>query len=209
MTHSLHRQGTPENLANDYVVFAIAAQGINSHGSAPIFRRFCEIVEKYGPVNIGDMRTGNIFSVDLDTVRNSTKNNSIFHAVFTDPETVAKVLAELKQADLGPSIVLSGLFETLGECCCKAGVEQHTIEHSLGVWGRTDRLPAAGVVEISTMCGHGMVGFPLIEDLARQVRAERMSAHEAARVLAGRCHCGIFNPVRAEQLLGAMAASAE
>jgi len=30
VTHTLHRRGTPENLANDYVVFAMSAKGINA-----------------------------------------------------------------------------------------------------------------------------------------------------------------------------------
>lgn len=204
MTHSLHRQGTPQALNDDYVVFAITAQGINAQGSAPLFRRFSEIVEKYSPVNIGDMRTGNRYSTSLDTIRESTKDNSIYHAVFTDPSVVAKVLAELKAADLGASIVLSGLFDQLAACCETAGVEQHTIECSLGVWGKTEKLPPKPVQEMSTMCGHGMVGFPLIEHVAAEIAAGRMTTRQGAEVLAGRCHCGVFNPVRAERLLREM-----
>ncbi len=205
MTHSLHRQGTAENLSGDYIIFAIAAQGINAKGSAPLYAKFSEIVEKYGPVNLGDMRTGNTYSKDVATVRRSTQDNSIYHAVFTDPKKVAAALADLKAADLGLSIVLSGLFEHLGPCCEAGGVERHTIEHSLGVWGNTARLPSPGVLQVSTMCGHGMVGFPLIKDAVERVRAGSWTAKKAAETLACQCHCGIFNPVRAERLIEAMA----
>jgi hypothetical protein len=206
MTHSLHRQGKASDLVDDYVVFAISAQGINAKGSAPLFRRFIEIVKGHNPANLGDMRTGNRFSTAAETISQGTQDNSIVHAVFTDPATVAAVLAELKREDLGLSIVVSGLFQHVAECCRSAGLERHTIEHSLGVWGRTDRLPPRPVVEVSTMCGHGMVGFPLIEDQVRRIRQGELTPRQAAETLAGRCHCGIFNPVRAERLLAAMAA---
>jgi hypothetical protein len=204
MTHTLHRQGKRDSLSRDIVVFAIAAQGVNAEGTAPAFTRFAEIVSKFAPVNIGDMRTGNVFSTDLAVIRNGTKDNSIFHAVFTDAATVAAVLAELKRADLGLSIVLSGLFDTLAGCCREAGVERHTIEHSLGVWGRTDLLPSPRVLQVSTMCGHGMVGFPLIQDLVERIKGGALTVRRAAEILAARCHCGVFNPVRGRELLTEM-----
>lgn len=63
MTHTLHRRGTYESLEKDYVIFAIAAQTVNARGSAPLFRKFYNIVNKYNPVNIGDMVTGNMYSL--------------------------------------------------------------------------------------------------------------------------------------------------
>ncbi len=141
MMHSLHRHSTPENLTNDYVVFAIAAQTVNAKGSAPKFAKFFDIVYKYNPVSCGDMRTGNEFAVGAEAIRNGFKDNSIVHAVFTDKETVAQVLKELAEAELGPSIVVSGILDHVDECCNKAGIKRHTIEHSLGIHGKTERLP--------------------------------------------------------------------
>jgi len=203
MTHSLHRQGTREGLRRDFVVFAIAAQGVNAAGTAPRFREFARIVEPYGPVNLGDMRTGNMFAGDTADIVAGTQDNSIFHAVFTDAATVAQVLADLRRADLGLSIVVSGLFDEIARCCQKAGIKEHTVEHSLGIMGRTDRLPAREVQEISTMCGHGMVSFRLVEHLADGVRRGSVGLKEACRRLARQCHCGIFNPARAEDILSA------
>ena len=201
MTHSLHRQGDPADLARDFVVFAIAAQGITSAGSASKFREFACVVKKYDPVNWGDMRTGNIFAVEAGIITDSTQDNSIFHAVFTDADTVASVLRDLAEADLGLSIVVSGLFDTISTCCEKAGLSEHTVEYSLGIWGRTDLLPDPAVQKLSTMCGHGMVSFNLIEHCAREIAAGRLTAEKAAGVLSRQCHCGIFNPVRAVDLL--------
>jgi len=81
----------------------------------------------------------------------------------------------------------------------------HTVEHSLGVWGKRELLPKKEVLEVSTMCGHGMVAFGLIEEAVADVKAGRSSPEKAARRLAEPCVCGIFNPVRAAELLRKMA----
>ena len=73
----------------------------------------------------------------------------------------------------------------------------------MGVWGRTDRLPDKPVMEITTMCGHGMVAAELVERKAREVRRHQVTAQAAARQLAGACVCGIFNGERAARLLTA------
>ncbi len=205
MTHSLHRHGTLENLEGDYVVFAIAAQTVNAKGKAPVFGEFYKIVNKYDPVFSGDMKTGNVLAVGIEAIANGHQDNSIVHAVYTDPEIVAQVLEELKEADLGLSIVVSGLLDHVDECCSKAGIKRHTIEHSLGIHGNTARLPKDEVLEISTMCGHGMVAFNLITHLADEIKAGRRTPEDAANELAAQCHCGIVNPVRAANLLRLMA----
>lgn len=206
MTHTLHRKGTSENLSNDYVVFGITAQTVNAKGSAPLFKEFADIVMKYNPVSFGDMKTGNKFTTEMTVLDEGYRDNSIVHAVFTDQETVAKVLAELAKAELGVSIVVSGLLEQVGKCCHKSGIEPHTVEHSLGIFGRTDLLPEQEVLEISTMCGHGMVAFSLVKDLVAKVKKGRLTSLEAAEKLAGMCHCGVFNPARAAEIIDKMVA---
>jgi hypothetical protein len=90
-------------------------------------------------------------------------------------------------------------------CARAADARRHTVEWSLGIWGRTDLLPSDDVLSITTMCGHGMVAASLVERMALEVRRNRLSAEEAALQLARPCVCGIFNPVRAAMLLRAMA----
>lgn len=205
MTHTLHRRGTPENLANDYVVFAMSAKGINEKDSATKMRQFMQIAQRYNPVNLGDMKTGNTYSVGTEKVIADIKDTSIVHAVFTDLETVAKVVQEVKDADLGMSVIISGLFDSAKECCQKTGLTLHTVEHSLDIWGKTEKLAPGDVLEIATMCGHGMVAANLVVSMAEDIEAGRLSPEEAAEELAKQCCCGIFNPVRAAELLGAMA----
>ena len=98
-------------------------------------------------------------------------------------------------------------FEPVRKGCERFGQKpaSHTMEHSLGVWGRTDKLPKRGILEISTMCGHGMVYFNLVKEAVEDVRGNRVTAQEAALKLTEPCVCGVFNPNRAVQLLEIMA----
>ena len=205
MTHTLHRRGSAESLADDLVVFAIAAQGFNAEGAAKKFEKFFEIVKKYNPNNFGDMRTGNSLVAGEDVIRKSFKDNSIVHAVFNDEDTVTKVLKELKDADLGLSIVVSGLVHKTGECCKKVGLEMHTVEKSLGIIGKASRLPDESVLEVTTMCGHGMIAFNLVKKLADDVKKGRTSPDKAAKEIAKQCVCGVVNIPRVERLIKAMA----
>jgi len=201
MTHTLHRKGKPENLREDFVVFTISAQTVNAKGSGKKIQKFFDILEKYKSINYGDMRTGNKFSSDRETIHNNIKDNSVVHFVFIDREVVKKVLQELKQAELGPSIVVSGLTGTIGELCEQTGLKVHTIEYSGGIHGKLDLLPEDSILEITTMCGHGMVASNLTKEMVKQVKKGKKTLEAAAIELAKPCQCGIFNPKRAETLL--------
>ena len=207
MTHTLHRRGTPENLGNDYVILAMSAKGINEVDSAPRLREFLRIAARHKPVNMGDMKTGNTFAVPTEKIIENVQDTSIVHAVFADTDSLAAAIKDIAAADLGVSVVVSGLLEATRECCAGVGTPHHTVEHSLGIWGRTDLLPSDAVLQVATMCGHGMVAHNLVTSLAADVKAGRITAKAAAASLAEPCVCGIFNPVRAEALLKAMAAS--
>lgn len=206
MTHTLHRFGTPADLACDYVVFAMSAKGINEVGSAAKLRRFLEIAFHHNPNNAGDMKTGNILSHSREEILGGIQDISIVHAVFTDEATVAAVLQDVAKADLGVSVVVSGLAGQVNECARLAGLRRHTTEWSLGVWGRTDLLPDKGIMEITTMCGHGMVSAEWVRRKAQLIRRGEATAQAAARELARSCVCGIFNLDRAAKLLAVMAA---
>ncbi len=207
MTHTLHRLGSREDLSRDYVFIMMSAKGLNDAGSAPAKRRFFEIVEKYHPVNTGDPVRGNQATLGFAELRDGVRDNSVCQAVFRDADTVAAVLKELNDADLGQSTVVSGLFSEVERCCGAAGLKPHTVEYSLGTWGRTDKLGGAKEMEVSTMCGHAMVPASLVHHLAEQVRAGRLTAEEAASKMARLCTCAVFNTPRAAELVAAMATS--
>ncbi len=206
MTNTLHRRGRPEALKNDFVIFCTGARGVNIEGSAPKIREFVRICLKYHPVNMGDGKLGNILQEDVGPAEFLARqeDGEGAAAVFTDVGTLQKVIEELIEANLGISINVSGLLEAVRDCCRRAGIERHSVEHSLGIRGAKDRLPEREIMEVNTLCGHGMVSFNLIRKMVELVRTRRLTAKQGAGVMARCCECGVFNPVRAEMLLEKM-----
>ncbi|MBU1682998.1 hypothetical protein KJ742_03560 [Patescibacteria group bacterium] len=207
MTHSLHRIGTDENLSNDYIVFAMSGKGVNDINSGPKMREFFAIAKKHNPINMGDMKSGNWFVIPEEKIEENIQDTSIVHAVYTDMESVSAFMKELIEADLGLSIVVSGLLGPIKTECQKQGLNPapHTVEYSLGIFGKTALLPSDEVLEVSTMCGHGQVAFGLIKDAIAEIKSGRTTPAKAAKRLSETCVCGIFNPVRAAELLQKMA----
>jgi len=203
MTNTLHRQGPLESLKNDYVIFAHTAKGITREGSAPKLQEFMRICLKYAPVNIGDSKQGNSLQDDIDIQKliSNQEDGAGATAVFTDLDTLRKVVEDLIRADLGLSINISGLMDEVQQCCRKAGTERHSAEHSLGFWGAKDRLPEREIMNFNTMCGHGMVSFNFIRKMIEYVKLKQLTPKKAAAIMGKCCECGAFNPVRAEMLL--------
>jgi hypothetical protein len=206
MTNTLHRQGSAEELEGDYVIFTTTSRGINREGSAPKIREFLSICRKYDPVNAGSSRKGNILQdgIDIDGLIAGLGDGATSAAVFTDLETLKKVIAELIEADLGISINVSGLLEGVQECCRAEGTKRHSVEQSLGFWGADDLLPERDVLTMSTLCGHGLVSFNFIHKMIDEVKMRRLTPGEAAKIMGRCCECGVFNTVRAEKLLEKM-----
>lgn len=179
MTHTLHRQGTAENLANDYLVLALPNEPL------PDIRekmgKFYQICLKHRPVNANSSVAWRIY-------------------VFDAKEKVTNVLKELVEAELGISIVVSGLYDEVADCCHRVGIEPHTINYSLGFWGNTSKLPPKNILEITTMCGHSLISPNLVWDMAQRV-SKGFPVADATEKVAKRCACDIVNGKRCELLL--------
>lgn len=203
MTHTLHRLGDKESLKRDYVVLAMSSTGFNREGSAPKLKEIMKIFAKYNPVNMGDMAHTCMARGALpEEMIEGINEKSIVHGVYTDKETVVKVLKELKEADLGISIVVSGIFKEIFDLCKRVSIKgPFTVNVSLGIMGRTELLPDEKILEITTMCGHGMASHLLTEEQIEKVRRGEITAEQAARELAKQCVCGIFNQARAAELI--------
>lgn len=201
MSHTLHRMGNPINLAHDFVVFAMSAKGLNETGSAAKLTRFLETAVEHGPVCFGDMKTGNSLTTSREDIFAGIQDVSIVHAVFTDKDTVTNLLDQLRQLDLGVSVVVSGLVDEVRLCARKAELNLHTVEYSLGIFGRTDKLPGRRTLELTTMCGHAQVASGLVQKTAKSIKRGKISPEQGAETLASACVCGIFNPQRAAELL--------
>jgi hypothetical protein len=202
MTHTLHRRGTRESLSEDYTIMMLQSVGINDEGHIPKIQEFLRIVLRYNPKNIGSVTMGGMIDKPEEVIANA---NKIGHAVFDNKEDLTAVLKELKKADLGISVTVGGIFENVDECLEKAGLKHHTANFSLGIWGKTEKLPSNDVLEVTTMCGHALIAPNLVKAMVKEVKAGTKTPEEAAKVLMPQCACGVFNPARAAKLLAAMA----
>ncbi len=217
MTNTLHRYGSGESFKDDYIVFAISARGINDTGAVEKQRRFLEIARKHNPVNMGDASHGALYHPskelnplvhwrrkivrDFDTVVQGVSCPTTVAAVFDNPDTVVAFVKELKDANIGLSINISGAVDKVQECARRAGLERHSVEYSLGFFGQTDRMADTQTLELSTMCGHGMLSFSLVRKLIEWVKQGRRTPEQASATLARFCSCGVFNTARACRLL--------
>jgi len=184
-------------------MLSIKAVGFNDEGSELKLRKFLEIARRHNPVNMGST-TANVFQQPVEQVLQGA--GKVSHAVFSTTDDLVAMMKDLKEADLGMSVVVSGLVDVVDECCQKAGIQRHTVEFSLGIWGKTELLPPDDILEVTTMCGHAMVPPKLVQSVVEDVRAGKMTGEAAGKALAPQCTCGIFNPVRAGELVAAMAA---
>lgn len=206
MTHTLHRVGSRESLQGDWVFLCMPSKDINHVGSGPKLRRFLELCLKNKCVTLGDCRKGNEFHQgSREKMLDNIEDRAVVTATFKDKEAVVGMIEDLKKEDIGLSIVISGLVDEVGECCAKTGIKPHTVEHSLGRWGKNEKLPPQEILEIATMCGHSMVSANFIIEMIDEVKKGRMTAAAAAAELFKPCMCGIFNTDRAAKLIAEIA----
>jgi hypothetical protein len=198
MTNTLHRRGTPEELRRDYVVFATVHGGKGHPEVKEKLRRFREIVAQYEPVNRPQPNLGAYGDINSVQPRPADPGAS---ATFDDEAKVTAVVAALKAADLGISVNVSGPLDEVACACRAAGFVRHSVEHSLGIVGARERLPAADVLEVNTLCGHGMVSYNAIQKMVELVRLRKLTVEQAAALLARPCTCGVFNTTRAREIL--------
>lgn len=170
--------------------------------------RALEIFASHNPVNFGNV-AGNAFTGEFAQIVAKTKDNTVSHAVFRSIDDVTEALADLKREDLGLSIVVSGLFDQVSKACCNTGLKPHTVNISLGLFGKTEKLPEEPVLEIASMCGHNMISFALIQKLVRDIEIGNLDPESAARKVAASCRCGVFNWERASRVFARLAAEKE
>jgi hypothetical protein len=217
MTNTLHRYGDADSLKNDYIVFAIPCRGRNDRDCAPKLRQFLRTALKFHPVNVGDGARGGMYrpsvalkptvhwrrdtSPDVDQVIENISGSTTVAAVFDDPAKVSAFVKELQTLDLGLSINISATIAGAQQCCREADLPRHSVEYSLGFMGRTDRLADRHVLELSTMCGHGMISFSFAKKMIDLVKEGRRTPEQASLCMSRLCSCGVYNPVRAGAIL--------
>ena len=218
MTNTLHRYGDSESFHDDYIVFATPSSGRNEANSVPKLKKFLEMALPFNPVSIGDPVHGGTLrpAQNLHTTSNWKRDMTPdFRAVIDGIDTPASVVAifdnqlaakqflkVVADADLGLSINMSTSVEGAKECCHFAGVTRHSVGYSLGFEGSTNKLPNSQTLTLTTMCGHGMVSASLAKKMIDWVKEGRRTPAQAVTYMARFCSCGVFNPARAQRILG-------
>jgi hypothetical protein len=217
MTNTLHRFGAPETLQEDYIVFGMAARGVNEAAAPEKLQAFARLALQHHPVNMGNGVKGSAYPsspdlnplahwhrpevLDFEATIQGIDSCTVVFAVFDDVAKVDALLRDVKQADLGLSINVSALADKGHACCCKAGLTRHSVGYSLGFHGNLNLLPDRHILELSTMCGHGMVSHNFARKMLDWVREGRRTPQQAATYMARFCTCGVFNPTRAARIL--------
>jgi len=199
VTHSLHRSGRFQEM--DYVWLLYHVRGVNDQNLTERLRQAIDIAEEAGSVNWGDVKTGTIVSVSSEEIKTKLTEKSRIRGAFSSQEQVTQFLQKMKQADLGLCVIIAGLLDKVFQSCEKAGLKPHTVNYSLGVFGKKELLPDVDTLAITTMCGHHMIPDGLVTEIRKKVRKKKVSVEKAAVKLASLCPCGIFNQERASRLL--------
>lgn len=204
MSHSLHRYGTKEDLKNDFCMYARCARGVNRDNPGDKLRKILDIYLSENYVNYGSSHAGKSF---INGLKPEEYKKTLDHAYgiiisFSDRESVKEVLTKLKDADLGISIVVSGLIEEVSKICDEIGLTPHTATLSLGIYGKKELLPDEDTLKIITMCGHSLIGAPLVQSVAEKVKKGTITPEEGSVIIGKPCTCGIFNTRRCASLMG-------
>ena len=218
MTHTLHRSGPVDDQKDDFLVLAMPASGFDPRLAIARQKEFLRRSLRHDPVNIGDTAHHGWHHAERglrptvhwrrhsapspEDVIEAVDAPSPVTAVFDNYDAMRDFVEELREADLGLSINVSALTCSAAKCCDEVGIDRHSVEYSLGFFGRTERLPDSTTLRLCTMCGHGMIGHGLAQKMISWVRTGRRTPDEASRVLARFCNCGAFNPRRAARILG-------
>jgi hypothetical protein len=199
MTHSLHRSGRFQEM--DYVWLLYHVRGVNDQNLVERLQQAIDIAEEAGTVNWGDVKTGTIVSLSSEEIKTKLTEKSRIRGAFSSQGQVTQFLEKMREADLGLCVIIAGLLDKVFQSCGDAGLKPHTVNYSLGIFGKKELLPDSDTLALTTMCGHHMIPDGLVTEIRKKVRKKKISAEKAAIKLAGLCPCGIFNQERAARLL--------
>ena len=174
MTNTLHRYGKAASFRDDFILFCIPSVGKNDEGAVEKQKAFLRICARHNPVNMGNGNRGSFnperhldprshwnrdLSPDWEGVIEGVNKPGTAAAVFDSEENARACLREVVDADLGLSVNLSTSVSGAKEVAKCCGIHRHSVEYSLGFTDPHDHLPNSQVLELATMCGHGMVSL--------------------------------------------------
>ena len=216
MTNTLHRYGKADSFNDDFIVFAIPSIGNNDEGCVPKMKEFLRICAKYGPSNMGNGNRGSFSpekalnptihwnrkaAPDWEAVIEGVNRPGTVAAVFSTEEKAKACFDEVVKENFGLSVNISSSVENAIKVAAASGIKRHSVEYALEFNDPHDHLPNSQVLELSTMCGHGMVSFNLARKMLDMVREGRRTPEQAVGTLVRFCPCGVYNPDRARRLI--------
>lgn len=201
MTHSLHRSGDIESQKKDFNWFMYQTKGVNDKDIKDRALEFIAAAEACGSENWGDVKTGPTTRFSVEEICDKLSDKSRLRGVFTRREQIVEFLKIMKEKDTGLSVVATGVLSEVLPACKEAGVTPHSINYSLGVWGKKDKLPDDVTLSITTMCGHHMIPPKFVKSIMEKVEKGKLTPEEGAIKLANFCYCGIFNHIRCADII--------
>ncbi len=221
MTNTLHRFQRPDDPKDDYIVFTRITKGVNDIGATEKGLKFLQAAFKYRPVNIkahsglGQMyrpeKTLNPFKLYLRGRKETASFEQLLEemdesdgqvlVVFDNMPAVESFLKEIKELDLGLSVNVSCPVEDMYEMSPRIGMVPHSINYAMGFRGDRYRLPDRNVLELSTLCGHGLISNNFAAKMITMVKERRVTPEKAAGYMSKFCVCGAFNTTRAVRIL--------
>jgi hypothetical protein len=216
VTNTLHRSGKAVTFRDDYIIFAMPSKGKNDIGAIPKLKSFLKICVRHEPSNIGTSGHSSYrpsrnlnptvhwrrdIDPDFEAVVEGVTKSGTAAAVFDSREKAVACLRDVIDQDWGLSINISTSVEGARQVGLQCGIPRHSVEYSLGFRDPNDRLPRHQILELTTMCGHGMVSFHLAQKMIDMVREGRRTPAEAVATLTRFCPCGVYNPSRAVRLI--------
>ena len=199
MTHTLHRCGKWQE--KDYVWQLYHVKGVNDQNLRARLTKAIDIAEECGAINWGDVKSGTVLSIPSEKIKAKLTHKSRIRGVFSSQEQTVAFLKKMTKADLGLCVIIAGVLDRVLEACTTAKLKPHTINYSLGIFGKKGLLPKKEDLSFTTMCGHHMLPSNVVTELREKVKKGELSPQKAAHEMSMMCPCGIFNPDRAVDLL--------
>jgi hypothetical protein len=203
MTHTIHRRGDRGGLEGDYVVLI---QGLGQHEKSI---EAVKILARHNPVGLIKRRGDSPLrymknwedGLSIEELVENLESPSYISGVYVNKSELEEVVKDFVDADLGLPVTISGNIDDIFQVCENSSIGPHTVMISLETFGRTELIPDDKILEITTMCGHGLVNQHLVRHLIHEVRQRNMTSMEAALELGKQCVCNSFNHIRAKKIL--------
>jgi hypothetical protein len=205
MTHTLNRTGlTTERRGEEIVILCMIHYKLKGQKGEEM-QEMARILMKYKPDNF----IGSPLGLEQEQLIPMAANVGVLTAVYTDKDDVIEMISEIKSRKLGISVVLSGLFTDVHDICEASDLKEHTYHASIGVFGKTEKLPDEKTMAILTQCGHGLVSSHYVDDIVKRIKKGKLTPQEGADLLTKPCVCGIVNRKRTGEILSELTKDGE